>query len=47
MDVTNILSRLERVRERSADQWSACCPAHDDKSPSLALKDAGDKVLMY
>jgi len=28
--------------------WSACCPAHDDRSPSLSICDAGDgKVLIH
>lgn len=25
----------------------ACCPAHDDKSPSLIVTDAGDRVLLH
>ncbi len=28
--------------------WSAHCPAHDDRTPSLSLRDSGDgKVLVY
>lgn len=41
-----IVSRLERVKWVKPDQVVACCPAHDDDTPSLALRDAGDKVLM-
>jgi putative DNA primase/helicase len=26
-------------------QWMACCPAHDDKNPSLALRDQDGKAL--
>jgi putative DNA primase/helicase len=27
--------------------WTACCPAHDDHTPSLSIRDAGDgKVLV-
>jgi DNA primase len=26
-------------------QWMALCPAHDDRNPSLALRDDGGKVL--
>ena len=26
--------------------WIACCPAHNDRSPSLAIKDAGDRTLL-
>jgi len=42
-----ILSRLEKVRAIGADRWMACCPAHDDKTPSLVITDAGDKILMH
>ena len=27
--------------------WMACCPAHDDKHPSLSIRDSGDKVLVF
>jgi 5S rRNA maturation endonuclease (ribonuclease M5) len=29
------------------DQWQACCPAHDDHTPSLSITPATDKVLLY
>lgn len=32
---------------RSGNSWIACCPAHDDKNPSLSLDDTHDgKVLV-
>ncbi|BCO30638.1 hypothetical protein TspCOW1_07410 [Thiohalobacter sp. COW1] len=30
-----------------ADRWMACCPAHDDKSPSLSIRNTGDRVLVF
>jgi hypothetical protein len=28
--------------------WMACCPAHDDRNPSLSIRDSDhDKVLVY
>ena len=27
--------------------WMACCPAHDDHTPSLSIRDASGKVLVY
>ena len=45
MTAEAILSRLQKVRGRNG-AWTACCPAHDDKSPSLAIKDEGGKVLL-
>ena len=31
---------------RAGDGWTACCPAHEDKNPSLSLTDKGDRVLV-
>lgn len=45
MSVEILLSRLEKVRGRNG-AWTACCPAHDDKSPSLAIKDEDGTVLL-
>jgi hypothetical protein len=42
-----ILDRLQKVRRVGADSFTAICPAHDDKSPSLGIKDAGDRVLIH
>jgi len=50
--IDNILSRLERVRQRQDGQWSASCPgsqhAHGDKTPSLSVREgASGSVLLY
>jgi hypothetical protein len=45
--VNIVLARLERVRPNGAGKWIALCPAHDDRNPSLAIKDDGDKVLLH
>ena len=43
----NLLSRLMGVKKRSSEQWSARCPAHDDRSPSLSVREAPDgRVLL-
>jgi len=34
--VQNLLDRLQGVRE-NGDGWMACCPAHDDHTPSLSI----------
>lgn len=47
MQTDAILSRLDRVRATGKDKWQACCPAHDDKSPSLSIRDAGDRILLH
>ena len=33
---------------RAGRGWSSCCPAHDDATPSLSIRDAKDgKILVY
>jgi hypothetical protein len=41
-----ILSRLSHVRG-SGPGYVARCPAHEDRSPSLSLRDTGDRVLLH
>ncbi len=41
----NLLSRLDKVR-RSGGEWQALCPAHDDHSPSLGIKETNDGTVM-
>ena len=36
--MNKILERLEKVKQTRSYQWVACCPAHADKHPSLAIK---------
>ncbi len=41
-----VANGLEKAR-RSGDGWTACCPAHDDKNPSLSITDGVDgRVLV-
>ncbi len=47
MSVDTLLSRLDRVRPTGKDRWIACCPAHDDKSPSLAVTIKDEKILLH
>lgn len=45
--IDGLLSRLERVRQTGPGRWLACCPAHDDRKPSLhiTLKDDGRTLI--
>jgi hypothetical protein len=48
MAVADILSRLDRVRKTGKDSWIACCPAHEDRSPSLTIRETDDgKTLLH
>lgn len=42
MSVHDIVSRLDQCRQVGGDKWMARCPSHDDKGPSLSIRDAGD-----
>ncbi|HEY5869293.1 MAG TPA: hypothetical protein VI542_27650, partial [Candidatus Tectomicrobia bacterium] len=41
-----IAHRCPQARQHG-DQWQACCPAHDDHTPSLSITPTADKVLLY
>jgi hypothetical protein len=28
-------------------RWIALCPAHDDKGPSLSIRDTGERILLH
>jgi DNA primase len=46
MHVDDFLARLDCVR-RSARGWSARCPAHEDKDPSLSVSEGdGGRILV-
>lgn len=45
MTLDAFLALLSQVRERKNGWWEACCPAHDDRSPSLKIR-AGDRGLI-
>jgi DNA primase len=46
MNAQDVLDRLKKVTG-SKGKWMACCPAHQDKSPSLAVTEADDRVLVH
>ena len=41
------LSGLDKFKRIKANEYVACCPAHDDRSPSLSITEASDKVLVH
>lgn len=45
MGEAEFLSRFERVR-RSGREWSARCPAHDDRTPSLSIGRGSGRWLL-
>jgi hypothetical protein len=46
--VDKLLSHLDRVKRTGKANWIACCPAHEDKSPSLSIRELDDgRVLLH
>ena len=41
-----ILSCLDKVKSAGTNKWKACCPAHDDKNPSLAISETSDGTVL-
>lgn len=43
-----VLANLQKFRANGSNSFTACCPAHEDKSPSLSIKVAEDgKTLLH
>jgi hypothetical protein len=43
-----LLSRLEGIRQTGAGRWVTKCPSHNDKSPSLAVRELDDgRILIH
>ena len=42
----SLLSRLDRVKETGPGRWLACCPSHDDKNPSLTVRETDEGVIL-
>ena len=45
-DLDNLLNRLDGVRQTAPNKYQAKCPAHDDRSPSLAIKCSDGAILI-
>lgn len=45
MTIADFLTRLDGVRSRGTGRWSARCPSHQDKCPSLSVQE-GDRGLL-
>jgi hypothetical protein len=44
--IDKLLPRLDKVRRGKPSQWHACCPAHDDRNPSLSITETSDGTLL-
>jgi hypothetical protein len=48
MSAETLLARLDGVRQTTPGRWIARCPAHEDRSPSLSIRELPDgRVLLH
>ena len=48
MSADALLSRLDAVRRTGPGRWIGLCPAHDDSSPSLSIRECDDgRILLH
>jgi hypothetical protein len=45
MSIDNLLNRLSKVKG-GRGRWTACCPSHEDRSPSLAIRETEDGRIL-
>jgi len=46
MRAGDLLARLDGVRETGPGKWIARCPAHEDRSPSLSVREVNDGTIL-
>lgn len=42
-----LLNQLDHFKQTGSGKWLARCRAHDDRSPSLSIKEEGDRILIH
>jgi len=45
MSIEKLLSNLKKIKG-GRDRWTASCPAHEDRSPSLAIRETEDGRIL-
>lgn len=45
-NINQLLACLKKVKKVGQDKWVASCPAHNDKSPSLAVTQKPDGIIL-
>lgn len=48
MSAELLISKLDKVKQTGPSRWIACCPARDDKHPSMTIRELDDgRVLIH
>lgn len=42
-----LLALLEHVKQTGPGRWMARCPAHNDRGPSLSIRETNDRILIH
>lgn len=45
--LTDLLNKLEKVKQTGHGKWIARCPSHADRTPSLAIRDNDGTILLH
>ena len=45
--IDDLLSKLEKVKRIGYGKWIARCPCHQDRTPSLSIKDDNGTILIH
>lgn len=46
MRIEDFVSKLDKVRQTGSNKWIACCPAHEDRTPSLGISEGEDGRIL-
>ncbi|MBE7562242.1 hypothetical protein H7F10_04560 [Acidithiobacillus sp. HP-6] len=44
--INKVLSSLDSVKKTAPDRWMAKCPAHNDRRPSLSVRETEDGTVL-
>jgi hypothetical protein len=48
MSAQALIEKLQKARTTGRETWIACCPAHEDKNPSMTIRELDDgRVLLH
>lgn len=47
MSTNTLLERIQGVRAAGPGRWMARCPAHQDRNPSLSIRESDGRVLVH
>tara|TARA_S200002703_G_scaffold98191_1_gene84880 strand:+ start:3224 stop:3640 length:417 start_codon:yes stop_codon:yes gene_type:complete len=47
MIADRFLPLLSKVRSTGQGRWIACCPVHEDKTPSMTITESDESVLIH